>query len=197
MLKTALAMNCASTHTLLSFRCVLQYLTRDDCVLGLTLEFLVCAQSIEVLQLARRRRAKLYYLRDRPVKESYISPRFEGTRSVPGEPIPVIKANPNRTKVVKREPHRRLVTKRYIKAKLKKELKQERRPERIKLSKRHERRFKAGRINLPPKEERPTTLLSNPEIRHELKRRVRRIYRQDKARAKLSQAAALEAKHRS
>jgi len=131
-----------------------------------------------------------------PTQESTINPRFEGTRHIEGEPVPVIKANPNRKKVVKREPGRRLVTKRYIKAQLKKELKQVERPQRIKLSKRHERRHKAGRYYLPPVEERPETLLSNPEIRHELKRRVRRIFRQRKAEAKLAQPEVVKPKRR-
>jgi hypothetical protein len=115
---------------------------------------------------------------------------------VEGTPLLVIKANPNRKKPIKREPGRLLVTKRYIKAKLKKELKQVERPARIKLSKRLERRYKAGRMYLPPVEERPSTKLSNPEIRHELKRRVRRIFRQRKAEAKLTQTELLKPKRR-
>eukprot|EP00049_Salpingoeca_infusionum_P000058 m.36867 g.36867 ORF g.36867 m.36867 type:complete len:308 (+) comp10045_c0_seq2:185-1108(+) len=49
--------------------------------------------SIEVLELARRRRAKLYYLRDRPAKESLVRPNFEPVKPDPSGRVPVKRAS--------------------------------------------------------------------------------------------------------
>eukprot|EP01147_Barroeca_monosierra_P004410 gene4410-6681_t len=54
--------------------------------------------KIEVLELSRRRRAKLYYLRDRPEKESYVSPNFQPVPRPENGMVPVKVANPFRQK---------------------------------------------------------------------------------------------------
>eukprot|EP00056_Hartaetosiga_gracilis_P022136 m.28425 g.28425 ORF g.28425 m.28425 type:complete len:289 (+) comp9470_c0_seq1:153-1019(+) len=48
--------------------------------------------KIEVLQLARRRRAKLYYLRDKPIQDSYVSPSFSPLPPPEDGTIPVIRS---------------------------------------------------------------------------------------------------------
>eukprot|EP00730_Choanoeca_flexa_P015063 TRINITY_DN6818_c0_g1_i2.p1 TRINITY_DN6818_c0_g1~~TRINITY_DN6818_c0_g1_i2.p1 ORF type:complete len:333 (+),score=72.94 TRINITY_DN6818_c0_g1_i2:28-999(+) len=145
-------------------------------------------ESIEVLQLARRRRAKLYYLRDRPAKESYVNPRFSAPAHDPTQPIPVIKANPNRKKPVNYNRGKRIITRRGIKKQLKQQLKSITKPERYHLSKREQQAVRAGKLKLPAPEDRPQTLLSNPEIRHVLKRKVRRMYKQQKQQLKQKDA---------
>ncbi|EGD82086.1 hypothetical protein PTSG_02766 [Salpingoeca rosetta] len=52
--------------------------------------------KIEVLELARRRRAKLYYLRDRPDKESYVSPSFQPIPPPKDGSVPIKIADPLR-----------------------------------------------------------------------------------------------------
>jgi len=50
-------------------------------------------KNIEVLDHARRRRAKLYYLRDRPAKDSYVSAAFEARPPPADGKLPVVRAN--------------------------------------------------------------------------------------------------------
>lgn len=48
-------------------------------------------EAVDVLQLARRRRAKLYYLRNRPDEESTVSAKFQAIARTPGR-VPVVRA---------------------------------------------------------------------------------------------------------
>ena len=147
-----------------------------------------------MLELARRRRAKLYYLRDRPLKvgcltphsllyiillcacqESFVSARYEGPRRNPEAPIPVIKANRNRKKPVRFGAKVR--SKRDIKRFMKIELKSATKPVPLGMSRRHLREVRTGMREAPAAKDREQILLSNSDIRSVLKRKVKRAHK--------------------